>query len=192
MWWVLASIQAPPPPAVKNITGSFYTCTCMQVPQIGKISPLCTNCYCHSGSARKSTLKFPNPQYITQCVYRVASNFGDLLCRFDNLVESIESVLVPLLTRIPSPDLYNLTPPTSSSPSHTPHLNSAQVRTARLTKATTDAMDNCKEEIPGYLEANEITLDGSMKEKLTKAMTVCSQLELSNVYLEHKKNKVCM
>ena len=127
--------------------------------------------------------------YMFPIVYRVTYNC-DFPSRFDDLVESIESVLVPLLTQIPSPDLYELAPPTSS-PSHTPHSNSAHVRTARLTKAKTDAIDNCKEEIPGYLEANKTTLDGSVNERLMKAMTACSQLELSNDFLEHKKIKVC-
>ena len=54
-----------------------------------------------------------------------------------------------------------------------------------------DAIDNCKEEVPGYLEANQIMLDGSVRESLMKVMTTCSQLTSSDDYLEQKKDKVC-
>lgn len=114
-----------------------------------------------------------------------------LFYRFDDLVESIESVLLPLLTQIPSPDLYNLAPPSFPSSSHTPH-STIQDHTARLAKATMDAIENCKEEVPGYLEANQIALDGSVRESLAKVMDTCSQLASSDNYLEHKKNKVHM
>ena len=108
--------------------------------------------------------------------------------RFDDLAESVESVLLPLLTQLPSPDLYNLAPPSPSS-NHTPH-STEQEHTARLAKATMDAIDNCKEGVPGYLEANDIVLDSSMRENLAKVMTTCSQLASSDKYLKHKKDKV--
>ena len=122
-------------------------------------------------------------------VYTIFSSVN----RFGDLVESIESVLLSLLTQIPSPDLYNLAPPSSpSATSHTPHSttqdHSASYRTA---KATMDAIENCREEVPGHLEANEIVLGGSgVRESLAKVMTTCSQLPSSDNYLEHKKDKV--
>ena len=110
-------------------------------------------------------------------------------CRFNDLVESIESVLLPLLTQIPSPDLYNLAPPSSPSKSHTPH-STTQDHADRITKATMDAIENCKEEVPGHLETNQISLDGSVRENLVKVMVTCSQLAASDNYLQHKKDKV--
>ena len=55
-----------------------------------------------------------------------------------------------------------------------------------------DAIENCREEVPGHLEANEIVLGGSarVRESLVKVMTTCSQLASSDSYLEHKKDKV--
>ena len=53
-----------------------------------------------------------------------------------------------------------------------------------------DAIENCKEEVPGHLEANQISLDGSVRENLAKVMVTCSQLAASNNYLQHKKDKV--
>ena len=53
-----------------------------------------------------------------------------------------------------------------------------------------DAIENCKEEVPGHLEANRISLDGSMRENLMKVMITCSQLAANDNYLQHKKNKV--
>ena len=55
-----------------------------------------------------------------------------------------------------------------------------------------DAIENCKEEVPGYLDANRIALDGSVRESLAKVMDTCSQLASSDNYLEHKKDKVHM
>jgi selenocysteine lyase/cysteine desulfurase len=108
------------------------------------------------------------------------------------LVESVESVLLSLLTQIPSPDLYNLAPPSSpSATSHTPH-STAQDHTAsyRTAKATMDAIENCREEVPGNLEANQLVLGDSVRESLAKVMATCSQLASSDSYLEHKKDKV--
>ena len=55
-----------------------------------------------------------------------------------------------------------------------------------------DTIENCREEVPGRLEANEIVLGGSagVRESLAKVMTTCSQLASSGSYLEHKKDKV--
>ena len=56
-----------------------------------------------------------------------------------------------------------------------------------------DAIENCREEVPGHLEANEIVLAGGsagVRETLVKVMTTCSQLASSDSYLEHKKDKV--
>ena len=53
-----------------------------------------------------------------------------------------------------------------------------------------DAIENCKEEVPGYLEANRIVMDGTVRESLAKLMGSCSQLASSENYLEHKKDKV--
>ena len=127
--------------------------------------------------------------------YNINIDYFSSVNRFGDLVESIEAVLLPLLTQVPSPDLYNLAPPSSTShtPNHTHHSttrdHSASYRTA---KATMDAIENCREEVPGRLEANEIVLGGSagVKESLAKVMTTCSQLASSDSYLEHKKDKV--
>ena len=61
---------------------------------------------------------------------------------------------------------------------------------ARTTKATIDAIENCKEEVPGRLEANQIVLDGSVREYLARVMATCSQLASRDSYLQHKKDKV--
>ena len=53
-----------------------------------------------------------------------------------------------------------------------------------------DAIENCKEKVPGHLEANQISLDASVRENLAKVMITCSQLAASNNYLQHKKDKV--
>ena len=54
-----------------------------------------------------------------------------------------------------------------------------------------DAIEICREEVPGHLEANEIVLGGlGVRESLAKVMTTYSQLPSSDNYLEHKKDKV--
>ena len=73
---------------------------------------------------------------------------------FADLVETIETVL-PLLTQIQSPELYSLPLP-SSATNHTPH-STTQDHTAsyRMAKATMDAIEKCRKEVPGHLEANQ-------------------------------------
>lgn len=90
---------------------------------------------------------------------------------------------------MPSPELYNLPPPSPSTPSshHTPHW--AQDKAARLTKITVNTIDNCKDQLPSPLEGDG-TLTDSLRETLTKVMNTCSQLALCDSYLEHRKDKV--
>ena len=53
-----------------------------------------------------------------------------------------------------------------------------------------DAIENCKEEVPGHLEANQLVLDGSVREYLARVIATCSQLASRDNYLQHKKDKV--
>lgn len=108
------------------------------------------------------------------------------------MAESIESLLVPLLTQIPSPELYTVPTPSSNNtpnhtPRHTPHW--AHNKRAILTKAILDAIDNCKDQLPSRMEGDHVTME-ALKETIEKVMATCSQLTCSDDYLGYKKDKV--
>ena len=93
------------------------------------------------------------------------------------MAESVDSVLVPVLTQIPSPELYNVTPPTTTT-NHT-HQD----------KVVMDLLDHCKEQLPGLLGAGPVMAE-PLKEKLGREMKTCSQLASREDYVEHRRHLV--
>ena len=107
---------------------------------------------------------------------------------------SIEFLVIPLLTQLPSPELYSNPPPSPSTPTtnhtpgNTPHQSNKRTATM-LMKRTLDAIVNCRDQLPSLLDREPIVL-GTLTDALMKEMHVCKQLTSSDDYLQHKRNKV--